>query len=52
MAYGLPPKEKFSLLVVLVLSIGLGIPAALLVFGGLYVACKKCCAKKDEPLLN
>ncbi|XP_059489961.1 glycosylated lysosomal membrane protein A-like [Neocloeon triangulifer] len=52
MGYGQPPKEKFSLLVILILAIGLGVPATLFVFGGIFMACKKCRARKEEPLLN
>lgn len=52
MGYGLPPKEKLSVLVITILSIGLGIPILLLVGSGIFLVCKKCSRPRDEPLLD
>jgi hypothetical protein len=52
MGYGLPPKEKLSVLVISILAIGLGIPVLLLVGSGIFLICKKCTRSRDEPLLE
>ncbi|XP_058453453.1 glycosylated lysosomal membrane protein-like [Malaya genurostris] len=39
--YGSPPVEQFSAFVLIVAGIGIGVPLALLIFGGLYVCIKK-----------
>ncbi|XP_055546017.1 glycosylated lysosomal membrane protein-like [Wyeomyia smithii] len=39
--YGTPPVEQLSAFVLVVAGIGIGIPLALLIFGGLYVCIKK-----------
>lgn len=41
MGYGAAPNERLSMFVVIVASIGLGIPLALLVGGGCYVCIKR-----------
>ncbi|KAI8433977.1 hypothetical protein MSG28_012128 [Choristoneura fumiferana] len=40
--YGAPPVETFSLLVILVICIGLSVPAVLAVSGAVYVAARRC----------
>ncbi|CAC5378242.1 unnamed protein product [Mytilus coruscus] len=45
--YGKPPMDVVSSLVVVVISVGLGIPVVLILFGGLFV----CLKKKTDPLL-
>ncbi|CAB3386721.1 Hypothetical predicted protein [Cloeon dipterum] len=52
MAYGQPPKDKFSLLVIMILAVGLGLPTVIFVFGGTYMCVKKCRTRRDEPLVN
>lgn len=49
--FGTPPPDRVSMLVMLVVSIGLGIPALIIVFSVIYMGCK---AKRprDELLLG
>lgn len=39
--YGVPPIERLSAFVLIVAGIGIGLPLAMLVFGGIYVCTKK-----------
>ncbi|XP_078605682.1 glycosylated lysosomal membrane protein B-like [Branchiostoma floridae x Branchiostoma japonicum] len=41
--YGEPPSERLSLLIIIVISTGLGIPVVIIMFGGLFI----CCRQKD-----
>lgn len=41
MGYGTAPSEQLSMFVVIVASIGLGIPLVLLVGGGCYICIKR-----------
>ncbi|KAF4525041.1 hypothetical protein B566_EDAN001955 [Ephemera danica] len=50
--YGQPPAEKLSLLVLLVMGIGLGVPVILMSVGGLYVCLCRRPRAKDELLLS
>lgn len=47
LGYGKPPMDAVSSLVVVVISVGLGIPVVLIIFGGIFV----CLKKKSDPLL-
>ena len=35
--YGQPPAEKVSLMIIIVISVGLGIPVILVIMGGIYI---------------
>ncbi|XP_021938342.1 glycosylated lysosomal membrane protein-like isoform X2 [Zootermopsis nevadensis] len=50
--YGTPPNEDFSLLVIFVISIGLGLPALLIIISGIVVAVRRISQKKDDLFLN
>ncbi|XP_069697302.1 glycosylated lysosomal membrane protein B-like [Periplaneta americana] len=50
--YGTPPNEDFSLLVILVISIGLGLPALLIIVAGIVMAVRRISQKKDDLFLN
>ncbi|XP_049791117.1 glycosylated lysosomal membrane protein-like [Schistocerca nitens] len=50
--YGKPPNEDFSLLVILVISIGLGLPALLVVISGIVMSIRKISQNKDDLLLS
>ncbi|KAK7492655.1 hypothetical protein BaRGS_00016134 [Batillaria attramentaria] len=39
--YGAPPDETISLLVIIIIAAGLGIPVVLIIFGGIYVCVRK-----------
>ncbi|PSN45259.1 hypothetical protein C0J52_10341 [Blattella germanica] len=52
MGYGKPPEEGFSLLVILVISIGLGLPALLIILSGIIVMVRRISMKKDDLFLN
>jgi len=52
MGYGTPPAEDFSLLVIFVISIGLGLPALLIVISGIVMAVRRISQKKDDLFLN
>lgn len=52
MGYGVPPDEDFSLLVIFVISIGLGLPALLIVISGIVMAVRRISQKKDDLFLN
>ncbi|XP_072167172.1 glycosylated lysosomal membrane protein B-like [Diadema setosum] len=41
MGYGSPPTEGLSILVISIISAGLGIPVILMIVGGVYVACQR-----------
>ncbi len=41
MGYGQPPKDEISTTIIVVILCGVGIPAALIIFGGLAVCMKK-----------
>ncbi|XP_034241250.1 glycosylated lysosomal membrane protein B-like [Thrips palmi] len=52
MGYGHPPDENFSLLIILVMSVCLGLPAVIIVLSGLYVALRRITYRKDDLLLS
>jgi len=52
MGYGTPPDEDFSMLVIFVISIGLGLPALLIVISGIVMAVRRISQKKDDLFLN
>ena len=41
----MPPNDKISTLVIIVISAGLGLPVLIIIVGGIYV----CAKKKKEP---
>jgi len=50
--YGNPPHDYVSLLVKLVVAIGLGVPAVIILSSGLYVFLKRVSKPKDDLLLG
>lgn len=50
--YGHPPDEKFSLLVILIMSLCLGLPAVLIFLSGLYIIFRRISHRKDDLLLS
>jgi hypothetical protein len=52
MGYGIPPDESFSLLVIFIISIGLGLPALLIIISGFVMAVRRISKKKDDLFLN
>ena len=42
--YGKPPADAISTVVIIIISVGLGLPVVLILAGGIYV-----CAKKKDP---
>ncbi|XP_046399881.1 glycosylated lysosomal membrane protein A-like [Ischnura elegans] len=50
--YGYPLEEEFSLLVILVVSIGLGVPAMLIIIGGIYMIIRGFSTNRDELFLS
>lgn len=52
LGYGKPPNEEFSLLVILVISIGLGLPALLILISGLVMLIRRVSQKKDDLFLG
>ncbi|XP_041367916.1 glycosylated lysosomal membrane protein B-like [Gigantopelta aegis] len=50
LGFGEPPADKISLLVIGVISAGLGIPVILIIFGGLFVFIRKQRSKQYKPL--
>lgn len=50
--YGGPEDEKFSLLIIMVISIGLGLPAVLIFVGGTYMCVRRLRRNKDELCLE
>ncbi|KAJ1532187.1 hypothetical protein ONE63_000809 [Megalurothrips usitatus] len=50
--YGHPPVENFSLLVILIMVIFLGLPAVIILFSGLYVALRRITYRKDDLFLS
>ncbi|ESO94478.1 hypothetical protein LOTGIDRAFT_118279 [Lottia gigantea] len=48
--YGHPPKDAISILVIGVISAGLGLPVILILFGGVFVCVKKHMKKKDQVM--
>ncbi|XP_067008190.1 glycosylated lysosomal membrane protein [Anabrus simplex] len=50
--YGKPPDEDFSLLVILVISIGLGLPALLIIISGIIMFVRRISHKKDDLFLS
>lgn len=52
LGYGHPPAESFSMLVMLVLLIGLGLPALLIIFGGVCIVVRRISRNKDDLFLS
>lgn len=49
--FGVPPTERVSMLVMLVVSIGLGIPALIIAFSVIYMGCRSK-RPRDDLLLG
>lgn len=47
--YGVPPVENFSLFVIIVISIGLGVPVVLALSGITYVLVRRCKQSRNPP---
>ncbi|XP_050400032.1 glycosylated lysosomal membrane protein B isoform X2 [Patella vulgata] len=50
--HGTPPQDAISILVIGVISAGLGLPVVIILFGGIFVIVKKHMAKKDQVMGN
>ncbi|KAK6180494.1 hypothetical protein SNE40_012639 [Patella caerulea] len=50
--HGAPPQDAISILVIGVISAGLGLPVVIILFGGIFVIVKKHMAKKDQVMRN
>lgn len=50
--YYRPVEDRFSLMVILVMAVGLGLPAVVLFIGGLAIAIRNYRMKKDDLLLS
>ncbi|XP_045156668.2 glycosylated lysosomal membrane protein B-like [Mercenaria mercenaria] len=48
--YGTPPMDTVSMLVIIIISAGLGLPAVIIIFGGIFTCIKKRNAKPDKQL--
>ncbi|CAL7939342.1 unnamed protein product [Xylocopa violacea] len=50
--YGTPPNERFSYLVIMIISIGLGLPLTILVATGIYLCIRKLPKRNSEVYLS
>lgn len=50
--YGTPPDEQFSYLVIMIISIGLGLPLIILLVIGLYLCISKLPKRNSETYLS
>ncbi|XP_014670233.1 PREDICTED: glycosylated lysosomal membrane protein A-like [Priapulus caudatus] len=50
--YGLPPRDQLSMLVIAVITTGVGLPSALFLLGGIYVGCKRVTKKQTYPAID
>lgn len=50
--YGDPPSEQFSLLVIMIISIGLGLPAIIMIVAGIYMCARRRYQRRDQLSLN
>lgn len=50
--YGTPPNERFSYLVIMIISIGIGIPLVILLATGLYLCIRKLPRRNSESYLS
>lgn len=50
--HGQPVADQFSLMVMLVIAIGLGLPTCVLLIGGAVIAFRKCSRGKDDLLFS
>ena len=48
----MPPSDKISILVIIVISAGLGLPVLIIIVGGIYVCAKKKTTKPVKSLKN
>ncbi|XP_042863344.1 glycosylated lysosomal membrane protein-like [Penaeus japonicus] len=52
MGQGSPPTETFSTMVIVVISLGVGIPVLMFLIGGVVIASRRCRRSSDPLLLN
>ncbi|XP_063612873.1 glycosylated lysosomal membrane protein-like isoform X2 [Penaeus indicus] len=52
MGQGSPPIETFSTMVIIVISLGVGIPVLMFLIGGIVIASRRCRRSSDQLLLN
>lgn len=52
MGQGSPPIETFSTMVIIVISLGVGIPVLMFLIGGIVIASRRCRQSSDQLLLN
>ncbi|KAL6255840.1 hypothetical protein P5V15_013082 [Pogonomyrmex californicus] len=50
--YGTPPEERFSSLVIMIISIGLGLPLLIMVITGLYLCIRRMPKRRGNAYLN
>ena len=50
--YGKPPADSISTVVIIIISVGLGLPVVIILLGGIYVCAKKKDPKPVKPLRN
>ncbi|XP_076657599.1 glycosylated lysosomal membrane protein A [Halictus rubicundus] len=50
--YGTPPNEKFSYLVIMIISIGLGLPLVILIATGIYLCVRKLHKRNSESYIS
>ncbi|XP_014472999.1 PREDICTED: glycosylated lysosomal membrane protein-like [Dinoponera quadriceps] len=50
--YGTPPEEKFSNLVIMIISIGLGLPLLIMVIAGLYLCIRRMPKRQGDVYLS
>lgn len=50
--YGTPPSERFSNLVIMIISIGLGLPLIILIATGLYLCIRKLPKRHSDTYLS
>lgn len=51
-SYGSPQVEGFSMLVILILAIGLGLPVLLVLSGAIFICVRRCSSREDELSLE
>lgn len=49
---GYPPKETFSTMVIIVISLGIGIPSLMFIIGGIVIAHRKCHSSSNILIVN
>lgn len=50
--YGTPPEERFSNLVIMIISLGLGIPLLIMIITGLYLCIRRMPKRQGDVYLS